>query len=306
MHRRKFFASTVAVAAVSAIPLRAEEAPKPTRKQRIGVSTYSFWQFKNKDLRDIEKCIDLAAEWGFDAVEILARQMENEDNATLQKYKQRAFKHGISLNGFSTHQSFMYPDAAERKKNVELVCKQIEQAYAMGIPTVRVNTGTWKTSKDFDELMKNKGIEPPIKGYTDDDAFQWVVDGYNACLKTAEKCGVVLGLENHWGLGRTPEGLMKIVNAIDSPWLQVTMDTGNFFDNPYDKLELLAPKTCLVQTKTYYGGGLWFSVDIDYAKVAALLRKHKYTGYLSLEFEGKDDPMTAIPKSLAMLKKAFE
>ena len=306
MHRRKFFASTVAVAAVSAIPLRAEEATKTVRRQRIGVSTYSFWQFKNKDLRDIEKCIDLAAEWGFDAVEILARQMENEDNATLQKYKQRAFKHGISLNGFSTHQSFMYPDAAERKKNVELVCKQIEQAYAMGIPTVRVNTGTWKTSKDFDELMKNKGIEPPIKGYTDDDAFQWVVDGYNACLKTAEKCGVVLGLENHWGLGRTPEGLMKIVNAIDSPWLQVTMDTGNFFDNPYDKLELLAPKTCLVQTKTYYGGGLWFSVDIDYAKVAALLRKHKYTGYLSLEFEGKEDPMTAIPKSLAMLKKAFE
>ena len=61
---------------------------------------------------------------------------------------------GIALNGFSTHQSFMYPDAAERKKNVELVCRQIEQAYAMGIPTVRVNTGTWKTSKDFDELMK--------------------------------------------------------------------------------------------------------------------------------------------------------
>jgi L-ribulose-5-phosphate 3-epimerase len=306
MDRRTFLSSGIITAAVAAQPVLAAEPPKPTRRQRIGVSTYSFWQFKNKELRDIEKCIDLAAEWGFDAVEILARQMENEDNATLQKYKQRAFKNGLSLNGYSTHQSFLYPDAAERKKNVELVIKQIEQAYAMGIPTVRVNTGTWKTSKDFDELMKNKGIEPPIKGFTDDDAFQWVVDGYTACLKTAEKCGVVLGLENHWGLGRTPEGLMKIVNAIHSPWLQVTMDTGNFFDDPYDKLELLAPSTVLVQAKTYFGGGLWFSVDIDYTKVAALLRKHKYTGYLSLEFEGKEDPMIAIPKSLALLRKSFE
>jgi L-ribulose-5-phosphate 3-epimerase len=305
MDRRTFLASSAALAAI-AVPAKAAETPAASRRrQPIGVSTYSFWQFKNQELRDIGKCIDLAAEWGFDAVEILARQMENEQPATLQKYKQRAFRNGLALNGFSTHQTFLDPDAAERKKNVELVCKQIEQAYAMGIPTVRVNTGTWRTSKDFDELMKNKGIEPPRKGYTDDDAFPWVVDGYTACLKTAEKCGVVLGLENHWGLARTPEGLMKIVDAVNSPWLQVTMDTGNFFDDPYEKLEKLAPKTCLVQAKTYYGGGLWFSVDLDYRKVATLLRKHKYAGYVSLEFEGKDNPLDAIPKSLAMLREAF-
>ncbi|MGL6074457.1 MAG: sugar phosphate isomerase/epimerase family protein [Fimbriiglobus sp.] len=302
MDRRTFLAAGAATVAL-ALPARAAE-PKP-RRQRIGVSTYSFWQFKNKDLRDIETCIDLAAEWGFDAVEILARQMENEENTTLQKYKRRAFLNGISLNGFSTHQSFLYPDPAERKKNVDLVIKQIEQAYTMGIPTVRVNTGTWKTSKDFDELMKNKGIEPPIKGHTDDEAFQWVVDGYNACLKTAEKCGVILGLENHWGLGRTAEGLMKIVDTINSPWLQVTMDTGNFLEEPYPKLELLAPKTVLVQCKTYYGGGLWYTLDLDYKKVAQILRKHKYNGYVSLEFEGKDNPRTAIPKSLEMLRAAF-
>lgn len=302
MNRRAFIAAGAVVAL--ARPAGAEEA-KPVRRQRIGVSTYSFWQFKNRDLRDVEKCIDLAAEWGFDAVEILARQMDNTENATLQKYKKRAFQHGISLNGYSTHQSFLYPDAAERKKNVDLVIQQIEQAYAMGIPTMRVNTGTWGTSKGFDNLMKNRGIEPPIAGFTDDDAFQWVIDGYTACLKTAEKCGVVLGLENHWGLGRTPEGLMKIVDTINSPWLQVTMDTGNFFEDPYDKLEMLAPKTVFVQTKTYYGGGLWYAVEIDYAKVAKLLRKHKYDGYLSLEFEGKDNPLEAIPKSLAMLRTAF-
>jgi hypothetical protein len=36
-----------------------------------------------------------------------------------------------------------------------------------------------------------------------------------------------------------------------------------------------------------------------------MLRRHNYRGYISLEFEGKDDPRTAVPKSLALLQKAF-
>jgi sugar phosphate isomerase/epimerase len=115
----------------------------------------------------------------------------------------------------------------------------------------------------------------------------------------------VLGLENHWGLGLTPEGVMRIVNAVNSPWLRVTMDTGNFLENPYDKLAKLAPKTVFVQAKTYYGGGVWYTLKLDYARIAAILRKHDYRGYVSLEYEGREDAKTAIPKSLALLRKAF-
>src|SRR6516162_3682634 len=102
--------------------------------------------------------------------------------------------------------------------------------------------------------MKNRGIEPNLPGYTDDDGFKWVIDGLTACLKTAEKCGVVMGLENHWGLGLTPEGVLRIVDAIDSPWLRVTLDTGNFLEDPYDRLEQLADETVYVHAKTYFGG----------------------------------------------------
>jgi L-ribulose-5-phosphate 3-epimerase len=303
LHRRAFLAgSALAVTAPFGV---AAPATGVTRANRIGVSTYSFWQFKIADLRDVEKCIDLAADMGFDGVELLQRQMTDESPAALQRIKRRAFRLGLDLMGFSTHQSFLYPDKAERQKNVDLVNRQIEIAYALGIPTMRVNTGTWRTSKDFDELMKNKGIEPPQKGHTDEEAFAWVIDGYGECLKTAAKCGVTLGLENHWGLGRTPEGVMRIVTALDSPWLQVTLDTGNFLDEPYDKLEKLAAHAILVQAKTYYGGGLWYTLDLDYDRIAAMLRRHNYRGYISLEFEGKEDPRTAVPKSLALLRKAF-
>ncbi|MGI8980436.1 MAG: sugar phosphate isomerase/epimerase family protein [Pirellulaceae bacterium] len=181
----------------------------------------------------------------------------------------------------------------------------IELAYALGIPTMRVNTGRWGTSKDFDELMKNRGIEPRLPGFTDEDGFKWVIDSFEKLLPVAEKCGVLLGLENHWGLGRTAEGVLRIVDAIKSPWLQVTADTGNFLEDPYDRLELLAPKTILLQAKTYYGGGLWYQLDLDYDRIAKIFHKHKYRGFVSLEFEGKEDPKIAVPKSLALLRKAF-
>jgi sugar phosphate isomerase/epimerase len=231
--------------------------------------------------------------------------MTDETPATMQQIKRRAFLNGMSVCGFSTHQGFLFPDKSERQKNVDHTIRCLEMCYAMGIPTMRVNTGRWGTTKSFDDLMKNRGIEPNLLGYTDDDGFKWVIDGLTACLKTAEKCGVVMGLENHWGLGLTPEGVLRIVDAIDSPWLRVTLDTGNFLEDPYDRLEKLAPKAVLVQAKTYYGGGLWYTLDLDNDRIAKMLRKHKYNGFVSLEFEGKEDPRTAVPKSLAVLRKAF-
>jgi len=222
-----------------------------------------------------------------------------------RRLKQRAFVNGLDLCGLSTHQGFVSPDAEKRQKNIDHTIHTIELAYQLGIPTMRINTGRWGTSKDSEELMANRGIEPRLPGYTDDDGFRWVIDSLEKCLPIAEKCGVTLGLENHWGLGITAEGVLRIVDAINSPWLQCTLDTGNFLEDPYDRLEQMAPKTVFVQAKTYYGGGIWYSLDLDYHRIARMLRKHNYQGYISLEFEGHENWATAIPKSLATLRHAF-
>ncbi len=304
---RREFVAAAALAAVESQAVAGTPPPaeRPRRTNRIGISTYSFWQFRNEELRDLETCIDRAADMGFDGVEILHRQMQREDNDYLQRLKRRAFANGLDLIGFSTHQGFLNPDRAVRQKNVDHTIRCIELAYALGIPTLRVNTGTWGTSKNFDELMKNRGIEPILPGHTEDEGFRWVNEGLGACLRTAERCGVVLGLENHWGLGRTAAGVMRVVEAINSPWLKVTLDTGNFLDDMYPQMERLAPHAVLVQAKTYFGGGLWYALDIDYERVVAMLRRHNYRGYISLEFEGRDAPRIGVPRSLELLRRAF-
>jgi sugar phosphate isomerase/epimerase len=309
MNRRRFFRSAAIGSALVGVPIQAITPLVRLGRDRgnpIGVSTYSYWRFNGpKEDFPIEDCIDQAAEMGFDGVEILHIQMNSEENDYLQFLKRRAFERGLDLMGFSTHQGFVDPDAEERRENVERTLHQIDLAAALGIPTMRINTGRWGTSGSFDELMANRGIEPPLEGYTDEDGFEWVIESISECVQHAAEKGVVLGLENHWGLGRTAEGVLRIIEAIDSPWLQVTLDTGNFLEDPYDQLAMLAPHTILLQAKTYYGGGTWYTLDLDYDRIARIMREAGFEGYVSLEFEGKEAADEAVPMSLALLREAF-
>ncbi|MBN1480659.1 sugar phosphate isomerase/epimerase [candidate division KSB1 bacterium] len=306
INRRHFVAASALATAGFVVPAQPAPANEKSTHQsnRIALASYSIWRFKDGLKKQMEECIDLAAEWGFDGLDLLHIQMERTDDAYLQELKRRALVNGIDLCGLSIHQGFVTPDADKRQQNIDHTIDMIELAYKLGIPCLRLNTGRWGVIS-FDELMKNRGIEPTLPGYTEDDAYPWVIEAIEKILPAAKKCGVLLALENHWGLARTPEGMLRIYHAVDSPWLKLLMDTGNFLEEPYEKLEKIAPYTAFVQAKTYYGGGVYYTLDLDYDRIAALLKQVNYRGYISLEFEGEEAYQTAIPKSLALLRKAF-
>ena len=324
MNRRKFLTvSAAAMAASNGIATLPGQEVRPLTtgggsgvgggkpRVKLGISSYSYWHFRLPKV-SIETVIDRTSEMGVEGVDILHRQMDGEEKGPLDaayraycnRLKRRAYVNGIDLICLSTHQNFVIPDPAEVRLNVEHTKKCIEIAYQLGIPCIRINTGRWNTV-NFDTLMANRGIEPILPGHTEDEGFKWCQDAIEQCLPKAEECGVILALENHWGLARTPEGLLRILNAIRSPWLGCLMDTGNFLEEPYPKLEMIAPKAVFVQAKTYFGGGEWYSLDLDYNRIAGILAAANYTGYVSLEFEGKEDPNIAVPKSIALLRKAF-
>lgn len=307
MKRRTFLTSAAALplAATLGSAEEAEDQSPVKTAYPIGVSTYSFWRLRRADPKDIAFCFDQAARMGFDGVELLQKQLPDTSESYLNGLKRQAFTLGLALMGYSTHQDFVDPDPEVRKREIARTVDFLEEAYRLGIPTIRVNTGRWNTSRDFNDLMANRGIEPVLPGHTEEEGFKWVIDAYEQLVPEAEKRGVIMGLENHWGLSLTPEGLLRIVDAVDSPWLQATVDTGNFLEEPYERLARIADRAVLVQAKTYFGGGVWYSLDLDYPRIAGLLRKAGYRGWISLEFEGRDDPLVGVPESLALLRKAF-
>ena len=295
-------AAAIAPLATGGVPLAA--ATTRGKRIRFAVSSYSYWHFKTeKD--PIEKVIEHAASLGFDGVEILHRGMASEEPAYLNNLKKLAFRHGLALPMLSIHQDFVSPDPAERAKDIAHTRHCIDLAQRLGIPAVRLNSGRWNTIKSFDDLMKVKGDEPPIAGHTEEEAIKWCVDAIHECLPAAAKAGVMLALENHWGLTTRPEVLLRIYQAVRSPWLGINLDTGNFPGEPYAGIELLAPHAVIVQAKTYYGGGEWYTLDLDYPRIAETLRKANFQGWVSLEMEGKEPAATAVPKSLDVLRAAF-
>ncbi|MBC7807413.1 MAG: sugar phosphate isomerase/epimerase [Akkermansiaceae bacterium] len=272
---------------------------------RLALSTYSYWHFREPKV-GVQSVIEHTARLGISGVDILHRQLDSAENGYLQMLKHTAFRSGVDLVNLSIHQNFVSPDKEVRAQQVTHTLDCIETAYRLGIPCIRLNSGRWGTIASFDELMERRGEEPPIPGYTENDAFGWCADCIAECLPKAEECGVILALENHWGLTRLPEGVLRLLDAVPSPWLGALMDTGNFREDLYERLEVMAPRTVFVQAKTYPGGGEWYTLDIDYDRVAQILRNAGYRGYVSLEMEGKESPETAVPRSLDRLRTAFE
>jgi|TARA_Y100001970_G_scaffold117771_1_gene146360 L-ribulose-5-phosphate 3-epimerase len=303
MDRRKFV-STALLAPFAGSFLQTCGKINMNSNYKFAIATYSYWHFREPKIT-VQQVIDHASNLGVDGVDVLHVQMDNESPEYIRSLRDRAQDKNIELICLSIHQDFVDPDKEKREKNIDHTKKCIDIAHDLGISYIRLNSGRWNTIDSFDDLMANKGIEPVLPGYTEDDGFKWCIDSIQDCLPHAEQAGVVLALENHWGLTRTPEGLLRIVNSIDSPWLGVLMDTGNFLEDPYEKLEEIAPQTVFVQAKTYYGGGEWYTLDLDYSRIAEILNKVEYKGYISLEFEGKENANTGVPKSIELLKKSF-
>jgi sugar phosphate isomerase/epimerase len=298
LSRRGLFAAPLAYALAPASAQTTHPLP------RFSVSSYSYWHF-TRDRYPLEKVMDHAAKVGFDGVELLHRQMTNESPEYLSSLKRKALLQGLAITMFSIHQDFVSPWADERGQAIRQVEYGIDLAVKMGAPAVRINSGRWRTIRLFDDLMKVKGDEPPIPGYTEADAIQWCIDSIRACLPAAEKAGVMLMLENHWGVTIKTENLLRIVEGVHSPWLGINLDIGNFPGDPYPEIEKIAPHAAIVHFKTYYGGGEYYTLNLDYKRIAGILRQADYRGWVSLEMEGKENPETAVAKSLDVMRSAF-
>ncbi len=277
----------------------------------LGISSYSFHRLgKGPEGRDpippVEAMIDRASALGCTGFEILGVHMPSTDRGYLNDLKRHALHAGVHFLSVSAHHDFVKPDAEARDEQVRIVESWIEVAARMGAPVVRVFGGRWRTIPNFSEYMARRGHEPPVPGYTEDDAWGWIFDSFEQCLKTAAREGVVLALENHWGFTASAAGTCRIIETLGSPWLRAMIDTGNFLEGDlYAEIERMAPHAVLVQAKAYPGGGLYYTLDLDYKRIIEIFRRHGYRGALSLEMEGNAHPDDGVPEALAILREAL-
>lgn len=316
MNRRHFFASAATLGLASLghgqEPPAPATSPASPRRIKLCISTYSLRNLPDKTTL-VEKTIEQAVAVGADAIEItfdhllMDKKLPLDDagKARCRNVRRLAFRSGVDIAAFSYYTNFVTPDANIREETVKNAIHALEAADRLGASCVCLNPGRWNTVPDYAEYMSKRGLEPPIAGHSDDEAYEWSIGCLRRCVERATELGISIAIENHWGLSRTPEGLMRILAAFDTPFAGALMDTGNFMEDPYEKLAHIAPKTIFVHAKTYCGGGDWITLDLDYNRIATILNRANYTGYVSLEMEGKEEPLAAVGKSIELLRSTM-
>ena len=117
-------------------------------------------------------------------------------------------------------------------------------------------------------------------------------------------------------MSNTGEKVVRIVKGVDSKWFGLTTDFGNFTgrgeEEGYKSIEMSAAHAVFVHAKLYDIGfqkGCTCSPlclaekTLDFERIIDMFLKVGYSGYMSIEYEGREDPVTAVPKFVQVLRQ---
>jgi sugar phosphate isomerase/epimerase len=281
---------------------------------KIAISSYSFHRFgggpEGNAAPSTEEMIDRCAALGVDGIELLSEHLRRDDGTSperLHALKQYAGLRGITPVSIAASHNPVRTDPDRRRQELATLVRTIDWAHELGAPFVRALGGRWETLTSFEDMLANNGEEPPAEGFTADQGYEWAIEALAEGAAHAGERGVTLVLENHWGLTGTAEGTKRIHDGVGSPWLKYVLDTGNFLHRPdqYAEMAHFLDDLGLVHAKTYAGGGLLVEADLDYGRIAGMLRDAGYQGYVSIEFEGRAHPEQGITEGLLTLRSAL-
>lgn len=300
--RRAFLTGVAATAsslAISGSPhsgsaVRASEPVRRngTPKFKFSLAAYSYRRLlQGEDAPlTLDDFIDDCAKMQLDGTELTSYYFPDPVTPEyLRGLKRRAFRAGLAISGTAIRNDFGYPEgSADRKQWLDHTKKWIDYAEILGAPVIRIFAGHQQ------------------KGTTPEQSFDLMVRGMQESCDYAGKHGVHLALENHGGPTATAAGLLRLVQAVDSPWFGINLDTGNFHgDDIYGELEQVAPYALNVQVKVVVSGPDKKKVPADFARVAQILKESGYRGFVVLEYEESGNPREECPKFVDKLRKVF-
>jgi sugar phosphate isomerase/epimerase len=145
---------------------------------------------------------------------------------------------------------------------------------------------------------------------------------FREAVKVAEEYGIRMAVENH--IDFTADEMLRLLTEVNSPWLGINFDTGNFLrllDDPIKGMAKLAPyvyATHIKDLKPQKGVAAdewnFFSCTpvgegvVDNGKLVQLLADAGYDGLLAVEIDClhpdyDNDEDLAVARSVAELKR---
>jgi len=250
---------------------------------KIGCAAYSYRDYLKDGRMSYEDFIEEAHNIGLDGVEMTLYWLPSREPQYFRNLKRVALSRGLPISCAGISTNFCNPDPMERERMIKTVEEGASIARELGAPALRVFGG----------------YVP--EGYFEEQAILWTIGALRRCVKYAEENGVVIALENHGGITARADSVIRIIEGVDSPWLRVNLDLGNYRESTYEDIAKTVPYAVHVHGKVSVSE----NIRVDYEKVKRILEDKGYNGFISIEYEEKEDPKVGVREFARYLLRLF-
>ncbi len=277
---------------------------------KYALSIYSLSREVKRQNLDWFGVMDKAKELGFDGIEFIesAFPEKNPCVKTAEKYKEYADKIGIEIANLA-----IPADVVNDESACDKLCEWVDVAKALGVKTMR---------HDITGGIKDRTYQ----GYR--DIVKKAADVCRKVTEYAKANGIKTMTENHGFFSQDSERVELLVNTVANDNFGLLLDMGNFLcadENPSNAFGRCAPYAFYVHAKDFIvksgadtnpgksffvtrGGNYLRGTIVGHGNVpikACLLalKKVEYDGWISIEFEGLEDPCEASALGLENLKR---
>ena len=278
------------------------------------VSSYSFSKLMKKGELNQLTAMKKAKELGFDAMEFSG--ILPHDDSTPIEYAKMLRREADAMD-FPIVSLVIGADLINGREGrtpdeeIEYVKSMVDIAEILGVKTMRHDaTSALSRYRSFDAALPE------------------LAKRINEISEYARAKGIKTCVENHGYICQDPDRVERLYNAVNNDNFGLLCDMGNFLcvdAEPTKAVSLVAPYTVFVHTKDFYvrsgaldapGAGYFMNRSGNYLKGTIVghgnvpvkqclraLKRAGYDGYVSIEFEGMEEPIEALTIGLSNLKR---
>lgn len=278
---------------------------------RISVSSYSFEQYRRAGKLDLPGMIRQAAEMGFEGIEFtdLPKDLPTEERFALARdLKEDAARAGIAIAAYAVGANLWQPDPEKRAAEVERLKGEVDLAAELGAPVMR---------HDLVWALDKTGAGRSFLG---------MMPGLAKCTREITRYAAGKGIrtcsENHGLIAQDSTRMEAFAAAVNEDNYGLLVDLGNFLcvdEDPAHAVSRVANFAFHVHAKDFIinaengeyqgmtrGMNRYLGVAVGDGCVPvkqclSILKHAGYDGWVTVEFEGREDCLTGIRKGLDRL-----
>ncbi|SHF15859.1 Sugar phosphate isomerase/epimerase [Caldanaerobius fijiensis DSM 17918] len=269
---------------------------------KIGLSTYSLVQLIYKNEMTVLDAIQWIADNGGEHVEIVPFGFTLADNPQLvEDIRKKAEDVGLEISMYSILANLLQETEEDYEREIKRLMDAVDITHNLGAKFMR-----------HDVVAFRNMPEDPVKQFEID--LPKIVEGCKRIADYAAQYGIITTIENHGFYVNGSERVQRVLNAVNKPNFKTTVDVGNFLCVDQDPLIGVKDNmrfAAMIHLKDFYvrkyydnPGEGWFRTshgnylrgaivgqgDMDIRHIIKIIKDSGYDGYISVEFEGLEDP----------------